>query len=79
MIISDKGLLQMLNNGALGVTPMQPEQIQPASVDLRLGYEFLIPNDRSTIIDIRKEPEGKSRIVDAKKGFIIEPGQFILG
>lgn len=78
MIISDKGLQKLLNNGSLGVSPILPKQIQPASIDLRLGYEFLIPNDRTSIIDITKEPEGVSKVVDVQKGFIINPGEFVL-
>ena len=78
MIISDNGLLQMLADGSLGVSPMTPEQIQPASIDLRLGFEFLVPDNKTKIIDIRKQPDGTARTVDAKQGFIINPGEFVL-
>ena len=35
----------MLASGELGIDPLNPEQIQPASIDLRLGSHFLKINE----------------------------------
>lgn len=34
MILSDKTLIKMLNDHSLVVTDLEPEQIQPASIDI---------------------------------------------
>ncbi|MPW26325.1 dCTP deaminase [Alkalibaculum sp. M08DMB] len=41
MILSDKTIIELLNNGELQIDPIDQEQIQPASVDIRLGNHFL--------------------------------------
>ena len=37
MILSDKTILKMLEEKTLTIEPVTPPQIQPASVDIRLG------------------------------------------
>lgn len=41
MIISDKTLKKMIGTGEIQVTPLTENQIQPASIDVRLGSHFL--------------------------------------
>ncbi|MGX5633705.1 dCTP deaminase [Bacillus thuringiensis] len=41
MILSDKTIVKMLNDDLLEISPLTNEQIQPASVDLRLGSHYL--------------------------------------
>ncbi|MBA1335090.1 MAG: Deoxycytidine triphosphate deaminase [Firmicutes bacterium] len=41
MILSDATIKAMLKTGELVIQPITPEQIQPASIDLRLGTHFL--------------------------------------
>jgi len=43
MILSDADILDRLENGALEISPIEDKdlQVQPASIDLRLGREFL--------------------------------------
>jgi len=41
MILSDTTLKKMLASGELVVEPLEPHQLQPASIDLRLGNHFL--------------------------------------
>ncbi len=43
MILTDRTIREMLDRGELGIDPLDPVQIGPASVDLRLGNTFLIP------------------------------------
>ncbi len=42
MILSDKTLKEMLDNGGLVVDPLAENSIQPASIDCRLGAHFLV-------------------------------------
>ncbi len=41
MILSDKTIKKMLSNNELVIEPLADIQIQPASVDMRLGEDFL--------------------------------------
>jgi len=86
MILSDDDILARLEAGDLVVDPIDDldMQIQPASIDLRLGEEFLEfqrtniscihPNRESEVSEYVTEttvPEGEE--------FILHPGDFVLG
>lgn len=76
MILSDKTLLKMLAEKSLIIEPLEKEQIQPASVDIRLGNTFSIVEDSSTgIINLEKEIKYKTITSDT---YILLPNQFIL-
>ena len=45
MILSDKTIEKLLAEGSLAIEPLEPEQIQPASVDIRLGDTLGIVED----------------------------------
>jgi dCTP deaminase len=56
MILSDKSLRQMISSGKLGISPLNEESIQPASIDCRLGNHFLVVEDRQMhTIDLNTE------------------------
>jgi dCTP deaminase len=82
MILSDKDIKEGLKNGIITVKPLFPHAIQPASIDLHLGSDFLVfKTDTHTCID-PKEPldEIMERVtIDGKRQFVIHPGQFALG
>lgn len=86
MILSDADILARLETGDLRIDPLSdPEiQVQPASVDLRLGTEFLEfqraniscihPNRADEVKEYVEEthvPEGEE--------FVLHPGDFVLG
>jgi dCTP deaminase len=82
MILSDKDIKKYLKNGKISVDPLFPESIQPASVDLHLGAEFLIFKNTSDIaIDLKKPLEQMMErvTINEKRPFIIHPGEFALG
>ena len=43
MILSDRTIQELIQNGELGIEPIEDRQIGPASVDLRLGGTFRTP------------------------------------
>lgn len=43
MILSDNEIKQMLKEKSLLIEPIEGNQIQPASVDIRLGDSFCMP------------------------------------
>jgi dCTP deaminase len=76
MILSDKTILKMLADKSLIIKPLDKEQIQPASVDIRLGNTFGIVEDSPTgIINLEKEIKYKTITSDT---YILLPNQFVL-
>lgn len=76
MILSDKTIMKMLREGTLEITPLMEEQIQPASVDVRLGDTFSVVEDSpSGIITLENEIKYKTIRTDT---YILLPGQFVL-
>ena len=86
MILSDADIRRRLEAGDLVVEPIDdPElQIQPASIDLRLGREFL-EFQRANIPCIHPDSEQEvheyvtETTVEDGDEFILHPGDFVLG
>ncbi|MFB6112290.1 MAG: dCTP deaminase [Halobacteriaceae archaeon] len=86
MILSDADIKRRLETGELVIDPLDDPglQIQPASVDLRLGDRFLEfrrtnipcihPDDETEIEDYVSET-----VVDQDDDFVLHPGDFVLG
>ncbi len=86
MILSDRDIQARLNKGDLHIDP-SPDmavQLQPASVDLRLGHNFVVyrlphvpcidPRDPNSVSHYTEDvniPEGQA--------FVLQPGEFALG
>lgn len=76
MILSDITIREIIRQGKLQIHPLTDEQIQPASVDIRLGNTFSIVEDTSGgIIDLEKEIKYKTITSDT---YLLLPGQFVL-
>lgn len=76
MILSDKTILRMLKEGTLGIDPLTPEQVQPASVDVRLGNTFSIVEDTPDgILTLDQRIAYKTMQTDT---YLLLPGQFVL-
>ena len=76
MILSDKTLFEMLEKRELVVEPIEKNQVQPASIDIRLGNTFSIVEDTSTGI-IGLESEIKYRTITSDS-YVLMPNQFVL-
>ncbi len=76
MILSDITLTEMLKTGELKMSPLIEAQIQPASIDIRLGDTFSIVEDSSSgIITLDSEISYKTIKTDT---YLLLPGQFVL-
>ncbi|MBR5358941.1 MAG: dCTP deaminase [Clostridiales bacterium] len=76
MILSDKTISKMVEEKTLVIEPVTKEQIQPASVDIRLGNTFSVVDDSpSGIITLGNKIEYKTIVADT---YLILPGQFVL-
>lgn len=82
MILSDRDIKKALKEGSIFIDPLFPYSIQPASVDLHLGADFLVfRTHKDVCIDPKNSVEDLMEEVkiDDKKQFIIHPGEFALG
>lgn len=76
MVLSDRTIMKMLREGELKISPLEESQIQPASVDIRLGNMFSIIEDLPTgVIDL--ENEIQYRTMETER-YVLLPGQFVL-
>lgn len=81
MILSDRDLRALIDNGRLVIDPFDPASVQPSSVDLRVGHQFRVfANSRYPYIDVREPMEGLTELVEAteEEPFILHPGEFVL-
>lgn len=85
MLLSDRDILQRLSAGEIAIDPLDsPDlQIQPSSVDLRLGHEFYeFEVDAPTTIDPASDDTlDHATLIDCGSGdtYTIAPGQLVLG
>ena len=76
MILSDITINEMIKAGTLRISPLSEGQIQPASVDIRLGDTFSVVEDTSGgIITLENEISYKTIKTDT---YLLLPGQFVL-
>ena len=76
MILSDQTIMRMLDEKSLVIEPLEQNQIQPASVDIRLGDTFSIVEDSSSgIITMDREIQYKTIQTNT---YLLLPGQFVL-
>ena len=81
-VLSDGTIRRLVAAGRLVIDPWDPDLVQPASVDLRLGDSFRVfHNHRVTAIDLRDPPTNLTEEVVIGEGepFAIHPGEFALG
>lgn len=88
MILSDGTIRKLIESGEIGVEPYDPSMIQPASIDVRLGKDFLTYRSGShlaTIDPARKDGSTASvmsyeHVVcgDDHPEFIVFPNAFVL-
>ncbi|MGN1363633.1 MAG: dCTP deaminase [Methanobrevibacter sp.] len=83
-ILSDKDLKEYIKNKKIVIDPLKDEeQIQPSSVDMRLGDEFKVFKViRKPYIDPKDDEDLTSYMesitVENNNAFIIHPGEFAL-
>ena len=76
VIISDATIKKLLDTNVLEVVPVKPEQIQPASGDIRLGSSFSIMETDSSGIVTMDKPISYKMIESST--YLLLPGQFVL-
>ncbi|MDX6152115.1 dCTP deaminase [Marinococcus sp. PL1-022] len=76
MILSDQTIRSMMAQGDLSIDPLEDHQIQPASVDIRLGTHFL-KIDENAIESIQLDRPAKYVEFESDQ-VIIPPHSFLL-
>ncbi|CAI8046348.1 dCTP deaminase, dUMP-forming [Geodia barretti] len=82
MVLSDRTIKEELEKGRIVIEPLDPADIQPASVDLRLDRKLLVfSNSRRPHIDVKKGLDDLTETVeiDDEAPFILHPGEFVAG
>jgi dCTP deaminase len=82
MVLSDRTIKEQLTKGRIVIEPLDPDDIQPASVDLHLDGSILVfANSRRPYIDVKETLEDLTQMVEIQEDtpFILHPGEFVLG
>ena len=82
MLLSDVTIRECLKQGRIVVDPQELDNIQPASVDLRLADRIMVfKNSDVRYIDPRQEiPDMMEPVaIKGEAGFVLHPNEFALG
>ncbi|MEO6397279.1 MAG: 2'-deoxycytidine 5'-triphosphate deaminase, partial [Tepidiformaceae bacterium] len=81
MVLSDRTIRREIEAGTIGIDPLGPDAVQPASVDLRLGNLFRVfRNSKIPFIDVKRDYPDLTELVeiDDSHPFVLHPGEFAL-
>jgi dCTP deaminase len=82
VVLSDRTILRLVDEGRIGVEPFDPGLMQPSSLDVRVDRLFRVfRNSRYPFIDVKTEQEDLTELVEVpqEEAFILHPGEFVLG
>ncbi len=82
MLLSDRDIRAEIDAGRVVLDPWDPAMIQPSSVDVRMDKYFrLFDNHKYPVIDPARDQPDLTRLVevDPAEGFVLHPGEFVLG
>jgi len=82
VVLSDRTIRRLLEEGRIGIDPFDESLIQPSSVDVRVDRFFRVfHNNRYPFIDVREEQEDLTELVEVvdDSPFVLHPGEFVLG
>ena len=81
MVLSDRTIARLLDEGRIEIDPYEDSLLQPSSVDVRVDRFFRVfHNNRYPFIDVREEQEDLTELVEvSERPFILHPGEFVLG
>jgi dCTP deaminase len=81
MVLSDRTIQRLLDDGRIEIDPYDPALLQPSSVDVRVDRLFRVfRNNRAPYIDVKAEQDLTELVeVAGDEPFILHPGEFVLG
>jgi dCTP deaminase len=81
VVLSDRTIRRLLDEGRIEIDPYDPSLLQPSSVDVRVDRFFRVfHNARYPYIDVKQPQEELTELVeiDGERPFILHPGEFVL-
>ena len=81
-MLSDGDIRRQIEDGRIGLDPLDLGLLQPSSIDVRLDRFFrLFDNHKYPFIDPREQQDELTRFVEvaSDETFILHPGEFVLG
>ncbi len=81
MVLSDRTIRRLLDEGRIGIDPYDEALLQPSSVDVRVDRYFRVfHNARYPFIDVKQPMDDLTELVEIdSEPFILHPGEFVLG
>jgi dCTP deaminase len=80
MILSDKDIFKRIKRAKIKIEPFAKDCVQPSTVDLHLASQLQVfDNWQTGVVDVKEKAETSRIVKIAKEGFIIHPGEFLLG
>lgn len=82
MVLADRSIRRLLNEGRIEIDPFDDTLIQPSSIDVRVDRYFRVfHNARYPFIDVKEPQEDLTELVeiDDTRPFILHPNEFVLG
>lgn len=76
MIVSGESVKERVSKGEVVIKPVEDNQFQPASVDMRLGNEFLVV-DENNVGSIDLNSEARYKEIQSNE-FYVPPKSFVL-
>jgi dCTP deaminase len=81
VVLSDRTIARLLEEGRIEIDPYDPALLQPSSVDVRVDRYFRVfRNNLYPFIDVKQAQEDLTELVEVDgEPFILHPGEFVLG
>ncbi len=82
MVLSDRTIARLLDQGRIVIDPYDDSLLQPSSVDVRVDRFFRVfHNARYPFIDVKEPQEDLTELLEIAddQPFILHPGEFVLG
>lgn len=82
MVLSDRTIRRLLEEGRILIDPYDESLLQPSSVDVRVDHRFRVfRNSRYPYINVKEPQEELTELVEVmgEEPFILHPGEFVLG
>jgi|APHM01.1.fsa_nt_gi deoxycytidine triphosphate deaminase len=77
MVLSDVDIIERIASGDLVIDPYEEDNVEPASIDIRLGSSFKEPVKTGRIVDSRSDDGQPYRKFEADS-IVLEPGDSYL-
>ena len=81
MVLSDRTISRLLEEGRIGIDPYDEALLQPSSVDVRVDRYFRVFHNAATRSSTSGSAGGahRARRDRGRAAFILHPGEFVLG